>query len=73
MEYGHDYYMKGIREAPGGFDPVFFAQKAIEGKHFTEDDCRKAIKRRQEEIALIESVLAEVKKQKKEAQSTTTS
>jgi hypothetical protein len=59
LEQEHDFYLEQIREAPGGFDPAFLAQKAIEGEHFTQDDCRKGIERRQEEIALIESVLAE--------------
>jgi hypothetical protein len=65
---GDDHSLQDIREAPGGFDPVFLALKAIEEGYFTEDDCREAIKKLREStaerIALIESVLAEVENQK---------
>jgi hypothetical protein len=62
-----EHWMAKIEESPGGFDAGYFAQKMIQDGCCNENDCRAAIDKARAAIALIESVLAEVEKQKKEA------
>jgi hypothetical protein len=58
-----DYQFERIKEAPGGFDPVYLASE-MPKVYCDEEDCRAAIAKARERIPLIESVLAEVEKQK---------
>jgi hypothetical protein len=69
LSYG-GAWLKSIQEAPGGFDPVHLAAETFTKGYCDEADCHKAIAKARKRIALIESVLAEVEKQKK-APSTT--
>ena len=65
-DHDHEYYLNKIREMPGGLDISYLAQVIANGESFyiKEEECREALEMHREAIALIESVLAEVEKQK---------